>query len=227
MAKLSNRRITKKDIQLFQDTILQWFQAHGRHHLPWRKQGLSAYEIIIAEVLLQRTKAGTIERFYEKFLTTFPGWRAIANADILFLEQELKPVGLYRQRARRLQDLAQEMVKRQGTLPVDRMELEQIPFLGQYIINAIELQVFYKPSPLLDVNMARVIERYFGEREMADIRYDPYLQKLAYKIVNHSKSKEVSWAILDFAAAICKAPTPLCLKCPLIQACKFPRKNLH
>ncbi|MDQ3111021.1 MAG: hypothetical protein M3R17_14095 [Bacteroidota bacterium] len=57
--------------------------------------------------------------------------------------------------------------------------------MGQYIANAVELVVFNQPSPLIDVNMARVIELFFGARKMADIRYDPWLQGLAYRLVNH------------------------------------------
>lgn len=227
MAKqFKNRRIASSKIALFQEKILTWFESSGRHQLPWRKEGLSSYEIVIAEVLLQRTKAETIEKFYPGFLKSFPNWITIANADVILLEQALKPVGLYRQRAKRLRDLAQEMVQRKGIFPRDRAALEQIPFLGQYIVNAIELQIFHQASPLVDVNMARVLERYFGERQMADIRYDPYLQKLASRIVNHPQSKKVNWAILDFAATICKARIPLCEKCLLSRTCRFYRKIL-
>lgn len=225
--KSPQRRISKNKITFFQDKLLTWFETSGRHHFPWRKEGLSSFEIVIAEVLLQRTKAETIEKFYPGFLSTFPTWQSIATADIEFLEQQLQPVGLYRQRAKRLKDLAMEMVYRQGEFPIERTELEQIPFLGQYIVNAIELQVFHKPSPLVDVNMARVLERYFGERQMADIRYDPYLQGLAARVVNHPRSKEINWAILDFAATICKARIPLCVSCLFSKTCTFYKKIVN
>lgn len=224
--KLIKRRIPQSKIVLFQEKILTWFKSSGRHHFPWRNDGLSSFQIVIAEVLLQRTKAETIEKFYPQFLAHFPSWEIIANSDTLLLEQHLQPVGLYRQRAKRLKDLAIEMVKRDGQFPTAKTDLEKIPFLGQYIVNAIELQIFNKPSPLVDVNMARVLERYFGERQMADIRYDPYLQSLATRVVNHTKSKQINWAILDFAAIICKARTPLCEKCLLSKSCKFYRKAL-
>jgi A/G-specific adenine glycosylase len=113
------------------------------------------------------------------------------------------------------------MLKRKGKLPKDRAELESIPFMGQYITNAVELIIHKKPSPLIDVNMSRLVERYFGKRKMADIRYDPYLQELSYKIVNHQKAKEINWAILDFAAIICKAINPKCSVCPLNEKCTF------
>lgn len=113
------------------------------------------------------------------------------------------------------------MVKRKGKLPEDRTDLESIPFIGQYIANAIELIIHNKPSPLVDVNMARLLERYFGERKMADIRYDPYLQKLSLRIVSNEKSKEMNWAILDYAAIVCKAQKPLCTACELRIKCLY------
>lgn len=119
------------------------------------------------------------------------------------------------------------MVRLKGQFPRKRSDLEEIPFLGQYIANAIELQVFNMPSALLDVNMARVLERYFGERKLSDIRYDPYLQNLAFRVVNHTLSKEINWAILDFASSVCKAKKPLCEKCLLSTSCTFKNKVLN
>jgi len=199
--------------------ILHWYSKNGRKYF-WRKKGLTHYQYVIAEVLLQRTKAETIAKFYPNFLKDFPNWKTLANSEIKKLENYLKPVGLYRQRSKRLMSLANEMVKRKGRLPRDREELESIPFMGQYIANAVELVIFNQPSPLVDVNMARVLERFFGERKMADIRHDPYLQKLAYRIVNHQSAKKINWAILDFAALLCK-PKPLCGECLLRSSCKY------
>lgn len=54
-----------------------------------------------------------------------------------------------------------------------------MPMMGQYITNAFELyilNILKKKSPLLDVNMARLLERFFGERKLADIRHDPYFR---------------------------------------------------
>lgn len=221
-----NTYIRKSKITLFQEKILTWFKVSGRHHFPWRREGLSSYQIVMAEVLLQRTKAETIAKFYQGFLESFPDWETIAKAEISLLEQKLKPVGLYRQRAKRVKDLAMEMVRRRGLFPPERELLEEIPFLGQYIANAIELQIFHKPSPLVDVNMARVLERYFGERQMADIRYDPYLQTLAARVVAHPQAKEINWAILDFAATTCQARRPLCEICLLSKTCRFYKNGL-
>lgn len=214
------KSISKRKIEFFQETILAWYQHNGRKFF-WRRNGLTHYQYVIAEVLLQRTKAETIAKFYPNFLRDFPNWKALANADIKKIETYLIPIGLYRQRSKRLMGLAQEMVRRKGKLPKNREDLESIPFMGQYIANAVELVIFNEPSPLVDVNMARVTERFFGPRTMADIRYDPYLQNLSFKIVNHVNTKKINWAILDFAALVCKAKNPLHELCPLKNQCTF------
>ncbi|MFC0774274.1 hypothetical protein [Terrimonas alba] len=207
-------------VKFFQEKILTWYALNGRK-FPWRRKGLTHYQYVIAETLLQRTKAETIANFYVSFLKDFPNWKSLADANIQKLEEYLKPVGLYRQRSKRLMGLALEMVKRNNKLPEQREELETIPFMGQYIANAVELMIFNQPSPLVDVNMARVLERFFGPRKLSDIRHDPYLQSLSRKIVNHVDTKKMNWAILDFAALICKARKPQCIVCPLSKHCLY------
>lgn len=211
---------TRKKIRFFQHNILEWYKLNGRKFY-WRRKGLTHYQYVITEVLLQRTKAETVAKFYPLFVKEYPNWKSLANSDRNGIEQYLKPIGLYTQRSVRLQQLATEMVKRNGRLPRDREDLESIPFMGQYIANAVELVIFNQPSPLVDVNMARVLERFFGPRKMADIRYDPYLQMLSAKVVKHENTKNINWAVLDFAALICKARKPICNNCPLNKNCIY------
>jgi len=213
-------KVSQSKIAFFQKTLLNWYKANGRK-FHWRKKGLSNYQYVIAEVLLQRTKAETVAKFYQIFLVDFPNWKSLATADQKLLENYLRPIGLYKQRSIRLISLAKEMSKRNGRLPKRRQELESIPFMGQYISNAVELVIFGIPSPLVDVNMARVLERFFGPRKLSDIRYDPYLQKISYAVVRSDNAKEMNWAILDFAAIICKARNPGHFDCPLRHNCKY------
>ena len=210
----------EEKIILFQSSILLWFSENGRK-FPWRNKSLNNYQIIMSEVLLQRTKAETVSKFYDPFISTYPNWKSLVTAEITDLITFLKPLGLSQQRSKRLKKLAVEMVRRNGRLPKLRTELDEIPFIGQYIGNAIELLIFDKPSVLMDVNMSRVLERNFGKRKKADIRYDHDLQSLAYQVANHPKSKQINWGILDFAALVCRSKNPLCIDCILNTHCLF------
>jgi A/G-specific adenine glycosylase len=61
------------------------------------------------------------------------------------------------------------MVDRKSVLPSERDQIETLSGIGQYIANAIELLVHDRARPLLDTNMARVIERYIRPRDLTDI----------------------------------------------------------
>lgn len=181
--------IAEDQIKNFQDKILKWFEENGRH-FPWRNKSATNYQLIISEVLLQRTKAETVSKFFTIFIKKYPSWKQLASATEIELQQVLWPLGLYNQRGSRLYKLAQEMKRRNGRFPNNRADVEEIPMMGQYITNAYDLFILKRSSPLLDVNMARVLERYFGSRKMADIRFDPYLQNLSIKVVNHCCQKK-------------------------------------
>ncbi|RWY47473.1 HhH-GPD family protein [Mucilaginibacter gilvus] len=210
----------KKEIRLFQLTILSWFKSNARQ-FQWRALGLSIYQIVISEVLLQRTKAETVSKNYDIFFKRYPDWNSLNNSNICDIENLLFPFGLYRQRAQRLKALAKAMVENNVLLPNERSLIEKIPLMGQYIANAVELLVFKRNIPLLDVNMARVLERYFGPRKLKDIRFDPYLKFLSREVVDHIKSKEINWAILDFAALICQSRKPKCPICVFQKTCQY------
>lgn len=105
--------------------------------------------------------------------------------------------------------------------PTTREEIEQLPGIGQYIASAVLLFCHKGNAPLLDVNMARVLERSFAARKLADIRYDPWLQSIALRVVRHPRSAEINWAILDVAAKFCSIKNPDCASCPAQDCCRF------
>jgi A/G-specific adenine glycosylase len=201
--------------------LADWFTLH-RRSFAWRKASAGKYLRIVSEVLLQQTRAETVDRMLPGFLARFPGWEAIAKARISSLETALKPIGIYRRRARSLKRLARYVHAARGRFPADRDQLEEIPAVGQYVASAILLFCHRQAEPLLDASMARVLERYFGPRRLADIRHDPYLQELARGVVGAAADPVVvNWAILDLGALVCKHRSPRCAACPLKRGCNF------
>ena len=207
-------------IHHFRTKMLEWYRQHGRR-FPWRKRSASNYKKIIAEVLLQRTRAEAVAEFFPVFVTRYSSWSQLAKANENELTAVIRPIGLWRRRSKALINLAREMVKRNGRLPKNREELEALPGVGQYIANSIMLLCHNRPQPLLDTNMARVLERYFGPRTLSDIRYDPYLQLLARLVVDCPDAIALNWAILDFAAKTCSIRLPKCSQCALASECRF------
>ncbi len=215
-----------REVSAFRRQILAWFRRNGRH-FPWRKHHATPYQLILPELLLQRTRADVVAAYLPQFMKHYPSWSALAHGTEEELGEFLRPLGLWRRRASSLFALARELAARRGRFPRHRMDIEALPGVGQYIANAIALFAFHQPQPLLDVNMARVLERCFGARRLADIRYDPQLQGTARLIVAGSESAYVNWAILDLAALVCRKSKPLCRECPLRKSCAHVQQVLE
>lgn len=200
--------------------LVSWATVNGRA-FPWRSQNAGTYEKIVVEVLLQRTTAAAVAGFYERFFSTYPTWETLAAVRPEDLEVFLKPLGLWRRRALSLLGLAQYAAAAGGKFPRDSVDHVEIPAVGQYVSNAVMLFQHGRSSPLLDVNMARVIERFVRPRRLVDIRHDPWLQSAAKWFVKTEDAATANWAILDFAALVCKARQPLCATCPVRVRCSY------
>lgn len=211
--------MSSRSIASFQRRVLAWYALNGRD-FPWRAAGADVYVKIMAEVLLQQTTARSVAAFLPRFRRRYPSWNRLAEAPISTLEADLKPLGLWRRRARSLSALSQEMVRRHGRYPRTRDVLESMPAVGQYVASAVLLFRFGESEPLLDAGMARVIGRYFGVKVLADIRCDTYLQRLARRTIRGPASVPMNWAILDLAAAYCRPRHPSCGGCPVRRGCK-------
>ena len=216
---------SKARIRDVQSKLQDWYQDHARE-FPWRESSCSEYFLIISEILLQRTQAKTVADFLPFFIAKYGSWRSICDTSEEDLQNTLKPLGLWRQRASSLRKLSNEMVIREGRLPRSRSEVALLPGIGHYLTNAIMLLCHDQPSPLLDSSMARFLVRFFGKRTLVDFRYDMYLNDLGQKLVDCEDPREMNWAILDLSALLCVPRTPLCKECPLTRNCNFcPTEN--
>lgn len=199
--------------------MLTWYVGRQRT-FPWRRDAATQYERVVAELLLQRTRAETVRAFLPAFLRRFPSWRALAAADESEIAAFLRPIGLWRRRANVLKRLSLALAATNGRFPQERASIQELPGVGQYVANSVLLFCHGSRQPLLDASMARVLERYFGPRRLADIRYDPYLQQLAWRVVQTDDAPSLNWAILDFAALVC-LPKPRCQTCILRRGCSW------
>ena len=86
--------------------LLSWFARDGRP-FPWREQGRTPYEVVVAELLLQRTTAAGVAWAYSGFVERYPSRDTLAHAPPDGLEEALRQLGLWRQKALAFQRLAQ------------------------------------------------------------------------------------------------------------------------
>lgn len=203
----------------FSRAVVAWGQG-ARRTFPWRRADRSPFELTVAEILLQQTRAEKVAAVIPSVLERYPDWRSLANATSTEVETSLRPLGLQRRRAARLRELARQLVDRGGTLPGTVSELEQLSGVGQYTARAIRVQLAGERVAPIDANVARVLERVFGPRTLADLRYDPYLQQLALNTTPKHDPGAYFVSLLDFGGVVCTARNPSCDVCPIVTRCR-------
>lgn len=201
----------------FKRSLLQWSSRNFRSY-PWRRRSRSSFTLVVAEVLLQQTSADKVREMWPAFVGRYGSWRQLSAANGCELEEILRPLGLYRRKARALVALA-DAVCALGGVPRSEVGLAELPGIGQYTSRAVVIQLTSASAAPIDVNVARVLERVFGPRKLADLRYDSGLQRLGARLFSDGGSG-LLFAFLDLAAKICTARRPACGQCP-IKACRF------
>src|SRR5262249_6421085 len=78
-----------------------------------------------------------------------------------------------------------------------------------------------RAEPFVDVNMVRLLGRYFGLPARAGGSKERQVGTLGHQLVSGEHGLEVNWAVLDFAALVCRAKRPLCPRCPLRTRCRY------
>ena len=208
-----------KNVDWFRDRLLTWAEQNLRDY-PWRNTN-NSYHILVAECLLQRTDADTVAPVYETLLTRYPSLNELAIAEVKDIAAILQPLGLFF-RAKRLSQTAQTIVaQHQGEIPNSQTELLKLPGIGIYTARAILSQAFGQSAAVMDTNVARIIERFFGIKGERVKSRCKILWSAADTVAPKSQVGHWNLSLLDFGALICTARKPKCSQCPLAAKCHW------
>ena len=92
----------------FVGPLLAWHEENGRHEFPWREPDRSAFEILVAEILLQRTNATAVSGAYIPFVARYSSTETVVAARTDAIERRIASLGLAK-RAEFIQRSAQNI----------------------------------------------------------------------------------------------------------------------
>lgn len=205
--------------QQFQKLILNWFDKHGRKHLPWQVNK-TPYRVWVSEIMLQQTQVATVIPYYLRFLQRFPDVKTLADAhddEVLHLWAGLG----YYSRARNLQRAARMIMQDfAGEFPNTLETLQELPGIGPSTAGAILAIAFNQQATILDGNVKRVLARLHAVTD--PINEKSVENKLWDIAVQYSPKKRVAdytQAMMDLGATLCTRGKPACERCPLLKHC--------
>lgn len=203
----------------FAARLLAWFDANGRHDLPWQHPR-TPYRVWLSEVMLQQTQVRVVIPYFERFVAALPEVRELAAApadDVFALWSGLG----YYARARNLHAAAKLCVERHdGELPRDFDALLALPGIGRSTAGAILAQAWGERFAILDGNVRRVFCRVHGiEGWPGTPAVEKRLWGIAEAHLPNARLADYTQAQMDFGATLCTRADPACVLCPLQAEC--------
>ena len=207
--------MTAPTVPEFRRKLLGWGREN-RRSFPWRETD-DPFRVLVAEVLLQRSRGRTVAKVYERLFERWPDAAALARAREASIAAVIRPLGLVR-RAATLREMARQVVGR-GGVPATPDELLQLPGVGPYAARATAAVAFGAREHVVDGVSARVYRRYFGLEGDGPASNDRELWGVVEGATPPRAVREWNWAVLDLAALICLPGRPRCESCPLRRSC--------
>ena len=216
---LKSKHLDAVKIGWFQRRLQAWAGQNCRD-FPWRRT-CDPYAILVAELLLQKTAAATVAPIYQEFISRYPPLSDLAAAPAAEVASLLQPLGLFF-RAQKLRESVLVILENyQGNVPRTEAQLLQLPGVGKYIARSICANAFGQPKAVLDTNVARILQRFFGIDGGKVKSRSPELWSAADRVAPKQQVGPWNLGLLDFGAAVCTARNPRCAECPLQQQCEY------
>lgn len=213
--------MSPRRIAAFRDAVLRWHSSHSRD-FPWRRPGIAPFKLFVAEMLLRKTAATRVAPVVLNVWARYPDAAALAGAGQRELAAELRPLGLHRVRARALRQCAATIHRLYGGVPPrQHEELTELPHAGRYVASATRCFAYGEQEPVVDANIARIFERFFGISTERQLHLADEVWEFAGVLMGTAPARAWNFAMLDFAALVCVPRTPRCVECPVARACRY------
>ncbi|KWX23308.1 adenine glycosylase [Mycolicibacterium wolinskyi] len=193
--------------------LVRWY-AHAQRDLPWRRPGVSAWQILVSEFMLQQTPVARVEPIWLAWIDRWPTPSATAAAGSAEVLRAWGKLG-YPRRAKRLHECAVVISAEHGdVVPSDVETLLTLPGIGAYTARAVACFAYGARVPVVDTNVRRVVARaVHGRADSAASVRD--LDDVAALLPADATAPTFSAALMELGATVCTARAPRCGLCPL------------
>lgn len=181
------------------------------------------YELMIAARLSAQCTDARVNIVTKTLFKKYPTLQDFADADILELEQDIKPCGFYHTKAKSLKEMANQLINNfNGEIPQTMEELLTISGIGRKTANLMLGDIYGKPAIVTDTHFIRITGRIglTSNKEPKKVEAD------LVKLIPPEISSHFCHQIVQFGRDICKARKPDCQNCPCTEFCCFFKKSV-
>ncbi len=211
-------RIGKARLKQVLAIIAEMF-PEAKGELNWE----TPFQLLVAVILSAQTTDKAVNKITPLLWAKYPEIEDLASANLSDVENCLRTIGLYKNKARNIIKTAHEILdKFDGQVPKSHLELETLPGVGRKTANVVLGEIYGIPSIAVDTHVARVSKRLNISASDADVTQieKDLMAKIPKRdwVVTHHR-------LIFFGRYHCLAKNPKCEICPLTSYCVYYKEN--
>ncbi len=174
-------------------------------------------ELLLATILSAQCTDVQVNKVTPQLFAKYPTAQALAQAPLAEIEEAIKAIGLYRNKAKNIQAACQILVKNYGgNVPDEMAQLVALPGVGRKTANVVLGNAFGKNYGIVvDTHVARLSARLRFTRMTDPVK----IEKQLMKIVPQAEWTNFSHRLIFHGRRRCKARQPDCENCELKELC--------
>ncbi|MBA3925005.1 endonuclease III [Listeria rustica] len=183
----------------------------------------NTFELLVAVVLSAQCTDILVNRVTASLFEKYHGPEDYMKVPVEELENDIRSIGLYRNKAKNIQALSQKILDEfDGEVPATHAELESLPGVGRKTANVVLSVGFGVPAIAVDTHVERVSKR------LGICRWKDSVTEVENTLMR--KLPKEMWSdahhdMIFFGRYHCKARTPECARCPLLYLCREGKKQ--
>ncbi|MFB5265400.1 endonuclease III [Paenibacillus enshidis] len=184
----------------------------------------NAFELTIAVLLSAQCTDETVNKVTADLFQKYKTPEDYLAVPLEELEQDIRRIGLYRNKAKHIQSLCRILLEQYGgEVPDSHDKLVQLPGVGRKTANVVVSNAFGVPAIAVDTHVERVSKR------LGLAGWDDSVLEVEKKLMKRVPREE--WTIthhrlIFFGRYHCKAQNPQCQVCPLLDVCREGKKRM-
>lgn len=211
--------LTKKQTIAALDEIAKMFpDAHCElvHDNP--------FELLIAVVLSAQTTDANVNNVTKTLFRKYKTPEDYVRTPLEELERDIRSIGLYRSKAKNIKKLCETLIEKyNGEVPRTREELMTLAGVGRKTANVVISVAFGVPAIAVDTHVERVSKRLGICRWNDSVRE---VEETLMKKIPKERWSEAHHQLIFFGRYHCKARSPQCDICPLLDMCREGKKRM-
>ena len=170
------------------------------------------FELLIATILSAQCTDVKVNQVTVDLFKKYRSAKDYAEANIAELEEDIRPTGFYRNKAKSVQKCCQQLLARfGGKVPKSLEEMVTLPGVGRKTANVILGNAFGIPGVVVDTHVQRVSQRIGLTKNTDPVKIEFDLMEIVPKEEWTHFSNLLVW----HGRRTCMARNPLCEQCPI------------